>query len=94
MEPSTEETAQNILDTANAQSTQIDMLATVNQLLQQTQMVCNTLSSCVLHINDLDIDYTYILLSSKIFGYLCISKLCQKHFYINFILCSLPWFSF
>lgn len=35
--PSEQETAQNIMDTANAQSTQIDMLATVNQLLQQTQ---------------------------------------------------------
>lgn len=37
--PSEQETAQNIMDTANAQSTQIDMLATVNQLLQQTQTV-------------------------------------------------------
>jgi hypothetical protein len=40
--PTEQETAQNIVDTANAQSTQIDMLATVNQLLQQTQMVCSS----------------------------------------------------
>ena len=43
--PTEQETAQNIVDTANAQSTQIDMLATVNQLLQQTQMGSTSLSA-------------------------------------------------
>ncbi|XP_071133579.1 SR-related and CTD-associated factor 4-like isoform X2 [Mytilus edulis] len=43
--PSEQETAQNIMDTANAQSTQIDMLATVNQLLQQTQTGSTSLSA-------------------------------------------------
>lgn len=43
--PTEQETAQSIVDTANAQSTQIDMLATVNQLLQQTQMGSTSLSA-------------------------------------------------